>query len=117
ALPRDEDGPVFRAPWEAHAFALAVLLSEAGCFTWPEWVAALTREIQAARQRGEADLGDTYYQHWLQALESLCASKGLASPADVEVRREQWLQAYLHTPHGQSVELNRRGRPLNPAGS
>jgi hypothetical protein len=38
ALPQDEDGPVFNQPWEAKAFALAVRLSEAGHFTWPEWV-------------------------------------------------------------------------------
>ena len=38
ALPRDQNGPVFNQPWEAKAFALAVHLSEAGCFTWPEWV-------------------------------------------------------------------------------
>jgi nitrile hydratase accessory protein len=105
ALPRDKEGPVFRAPWEAHAFALAVRLAEAGCFTWPEWVAALAREIQAARQRGEADLGDTYYQHWLHALECLCAAKGLAAPGEVLARQEQWRLAYLHTPHGQPVEL------------
>ena len=35
-LPRDADGPVFRAPWEAQAFALTVRLHEAGVFTWSE---------------------------------------------------------------------------------
>ncbi len=110
ALPRDEEGPVFREPWEAHAFALAVRLAERGCFSWAEWVAALTHEIQAARQRGEADLGDTYYQHWLRALERLCAEKGLAAPGEVQMRQEQWRQAYLHTPHGQPVELGSPGQ-------
>ncbi len=108
ALPRDEEGPVFREPWEAHAFALAVRLAERGCFSWSEWVSALTREIQAVRQRGEADLGDTYYQHWLRALERLCAEKGLAASAEVQTRQEQWRLAYLHTPHGQPVELSCR---------
>ena len=36
-LPRDADGPVFREPWEAQAFAMAVSLHERGLFTWPEW--------------------------------------------------------------------------------
>ena len=27
-IPRDADGPVFRAPWEAQAFAMAVTLHE-----------------------------------------------------------------------------------------
>ena len=35
-FPRDEDGPVFKEPWEAKAFALAVNLSEAGYFSWAE---------------------------------------------------------------------------------
>lgn len=109
-LPRDEEGPVFRSPWESHAFALAVRLAESGCFTWSEWVAVLVREIQAAQQRGEADLGDTYYQHWLRALESLCAEKGLVAPVEVAARQEQWRQAYLHTPHGQPVELASRNK-------
>jgi len=105
ALPRDEGGPVFREPWEAHAFALAVRLSEAGGFTWAEWAAALSREIKAAQAAGDPDLGNTYYRHWLRALERLCAEKGLTSPADLQRRAEEWRQAYLHTPHGKPVEL------------
>ena len=30
AIPRDDDGPVFRAPWEAQAFGMAVALHERG---------------------------------------------------------------------------------------
>ena len=33
SIPRDDDGPVFRAPWEAHAFAMALSLHERGVFT------------------------------------------------------------------------------------
>ena len=52
-----EDGPVFKEPWEAAAFAMAVRLSEAGKFTWSEWVDYLSAEIEAAKQRGDPDLG------------------------------------------------------------
>jgi nitrile hydratase accessory protein len=104
-LPRDAGGPVFREPWEATAFALTVRLAEAGCFTWPEWAAALSQEIKAAHQRGDADLGDTYYQHWLNALERLCVAKGLVAQMAREQRKEQWRRAYLNTPHGQPIEL------------
>jgi hypothetical protein len=45
-IPRDEHGPVFRAPWEAEAFALAVSLKERGLFTWNEWAATLGDEIK-----------------------------------------------------------------------
>jgi nitrile hydratase accessory protein len=106
ALPRDDHGPVFREPWEARAFALAVHLSEAGCFTWPEWTAALSQEIAAAKATGDPDLGNDYYHHWLRALERLCAAKNLALPVAQQQRREEWRRAYLNTPHGQPIELS-----------
>ena len=58
---------------------MALRLHERGLFTWPEWAAALSQEIGAARARGDADLGDTYYQHWLRALETMVERKGAAS--------------------------------------
>jgi nitrile hydratase accessory protein len=106
ALPCDKDGPVFHEPWEAQAFALAVALSEAGYFTWPEWVAILSQEIQAAQKRGDPDLGNTYYQHWLNALEWICAEKALVRQEDMLQRKHEWRLAYLHTPHGQPIELS-----------
>jgi nitrile hydratase accessory protein len=105
-LPRDQDGPVFNEPWEAQAFALAVRLSEAGCFTWAEWAAALSREIKAAQARGDPDLGETYYRHWLNALERICVDKGLVESEGVHRRTEAWRRAYLRTPHGRTVSLS-----------
>ena len=70
-MPQDADSPVFNEPWEARAFAMVLALHERGMFTWPQWAAALSREIDRAHASGDADLGDTYYQHWLLALESL----------------------------------------------
>jgi len=106
ALPRDQEGPVFNEPWEAQAFALAVRLSEAGCFSWSEWTTALSQEIKAAQGRGDPDLGQTYYCHWLNALEWLCVEKGLVGREDMRQRTETWRCAYRHTPHGQPVELS-----------
>lgn len=106
ALPRDQEGPVFCEPWEAHAFALAVRLSEAGYFGWDEWVAVLSQEIRAAQEQGDPDLGETYYQHWLKALERICAAKGLVSRDAIQQRQEAWQRAYHHTPHGRPVELD-----------
>lgn len=74
SIPRDRDEPVFREPWEARAFAMAVALNEKGVFTWSEWAQVLGREIAAAGP-GEAD---HYYEHWLAALEKITAAKGLA---------------------------------------
>jgi nitrile hydratase accessory protein len=108
--PRDDDGPVFREPWEAQAFALAVELSGAGHFTWPEWAEALAGEIEAAQARGDPDLGDTYYQHWLAALERLVSQKGLASAGELEQRREAWREAAARSPHGEPIKLDRSAR-------
>ena len=61
---------VFQEPWEAQAFALAVLLSERGIFTWAEWTKTLGATIQAATELQNGD-GSAYYQCWLKALEQL----------------------------------------------
>lgn len=106
-LPRDEGGPVFAEPWQAQAFALAVRLSEQGYFTWKEWAAALADELKAAVDRGEPDDGSRYYEHWLAALERLVTSKRLANSAELLQRKEDWADAYRHTPHGRPVELRR----------
>lgn len=104
-LPSDDDGPVFAEPWQAQAFALALSLHHRGCFKWTEWAQALSTEIDAARARGDPDLGDTYYEHWLNALERLCVEKTGLTPAQLAARKDAWRQAYLDTPHGQPVEL------------
>ena len=70
-IPLDAGSPVFREPWEAKAFAMTLALHERGLFTWQQWADALSRQITLAQAGGDADLGDTYYQHWLLALESL----------------------------------------------
>jgi nitrile hydratase accessory protein len=105
ALPRDEGGPVFRAPWEAQAFALAVTLHDAGHFSWREWAGRLAAEIARAGARGDPDRGDTYYEHWLAALETLVAEKGLVGAAELARRKAAWDAAARATPHGQPIVL------------
>jgi nitrile hydratase accessory protein len=104
-LPRDEQGPVFKEPWEAKAFAMVLRLHERGLFTWPEWAAALSDEIGAASRRGDADFGDTYYQHWLRALETMVERKGAASADELANYRHRWAEAAERTPHGAPIEL------------
>jgi nitrile hydratase accessory protein len=105
AIPRDQDGPVFAAPWEAQAFAMTVRLHERGHFTWREWTDAITAEIAAARVRG--DVTTPYYEHWLAALEKLVAAKGLVSRPDLLKRKDEWDRAARATPHGQPIVLQR----------
>jgi len=98
--------PVFREPWEAQAFALTVALHERGAFSWPEWSAALAEEIDAARRAGAPDTGDSYYHHWLRALERLVAERRLTDAETLERYRHAWKHAAERTPHGTPIELS-----------
>jgi nitrile hydratase accessory protein len=104
-IPRDDDGPVFREPWEAQAFAMALTLHERGLFTWTEWAATLADEIKRAQALGDPDHGETYYRHWLATLERLVTSKGVASSETLHRYRDAWDHAADRTPHGSPIEL------------
>jgi nitrile hydratase accessory protein len=112
-IPRDEDGPVFREPWEAQAFAMALSLHERGLFTWNEWAAALADEIKRAQAAGDPDHGDTYYRHWLATLEKLVAAKAVVTPEVLRRYRDAWDHAADRTPHGAPIEL--RPEDFGPA--
>ena len=103
-MPRDADGPVFGAPWQAQAFAMTLALHEKGLFSWSEWAETLAAQIQAAQAAGDPDAGDTYYRHWLAALETLVARKGASSHDELARYREAWDHAADRTPHGQAIE-------------
>ena len=105
ALPCDAEGPVFREPWEAQAFALAIDAHARGLFSWPEWAAELSTQIKAAQAAGDPDTGETYYSHWLATLESLTVQKGAVSRAQLEQVQAAWDQAATATPLGQAVVL------------
>ena len=105
-IPRDPSGPVFRAPWEAHAFAMALALHEKGLFVWSEWSAMLGEEIKKAQAAGDPDTGQTYYHHWLATLERMVAAKGAASVQALEQHYQAWERAMHRTPHGKAIELS-----------
>jgi nitrile hydratase accessory protein len=105
SLARDASGPVFREPWEAQAFAMTLTLHERGVFSWPEWTVFLADEIQRAQCAGDPDNGETYYRHWLAALERIVVSKGVATNAMLERYRDAWDAAADRTPHGNPIEL------------
>ena len=104
-IPRDDDGPVFREPWEAQAFAMTLALHARGLFSWNEWAAALADEIKRAQADGDPDTGETYYRHWLATLERLVAAKGIATSETLDRTREAWDRAADRTPHGSPIEL------------
>jgi len=104
-IPRDDEGPVFREPWEARAFAMALALHARGLFTWTEWADALAQQIKLAQADGDADTGETYYRHWLATLEKLVTAKDIAAANELRRYRDAWDHAADRTPHGQPIEL------------
>ena len=111
SIPCDAEGPVFREPWQAQAFAMALALHGRGLFTWPEWAALLTEEIRRAQAEGDPDTGETYYLHWLATLERIVAAKGVATAATLARYRAAWDHAADRTPHGAPIALEPRDFP------
>ena len=107
-LPADAQGPVFREPWQAQAFAMTLALHEKGLFAWSEWASMLGETIKAAQAAGDPDTGESYYHHWLVTLERMTAEKAVASPADLAAYRGAWERAASRTPHGEPIELQAR---------
>ena len=104
-IPRGPEGPVFAEPWEAQVFAMAVALHERGLFTWNEWTAVLGNEIKRAQAGGDPDTGETYYRHWLAALERIVAEKGITDTETLARYRDAWDHAADRTPHGMPIVL------------
>lgn len=73
---------MFRAPWEARAFAIVVSLHGQGRFAWADWTTYLAAEI--ARNRNEND-PRSYYECWLAACEKLLADRNLVTPGDAKL--------------------------------
>src|SRR5260370_16560619 len=61
-IPRDQDGPVFREPWEAQAFAMALALRERGLFTWTEWPPILAKEIKRPQESADPPTAAPHYR-------------------------------------------------------
>src|SRR6266550_8043394 len=93
SIPCDAEGPVFREPWEAQAFALTLSLYDRGLFKWPEWATILGDEIKKAQAAGDPDTGETYYRHWLAALERIVAEKGVTTRDTLARTRDAWDRA------------------------
>ena len=110
-MSRPEPRP-FEEPWQAEALALSTALIQAGRISASEWAAAPGSAIKRAQAAGDPDDGSTYYQHVLDALETLVVEKALATRDALAARKEAWRAAYASTPHGQPVQLP---RPVSPA--
>ena len=109
----------FSEPWQAHAFALTLMLHHKGVFTWVEWAQALAERIRQARIDGDPDDGSGYYRHWMDALEQLMIKRGIATADQLHALEHAWADAAERTPHGQPIVLeptpDTRPTPMHPA--
>ena len=102
----DAPAPVFEEPWHAQVFAITVALNEAGVFQWTD---GANRFGATLKQRGlthELNGGSDYFHAWIETLEDFLADQKIALPSDLQVLKSAWKQAYLQTPHGQSVKIH-----------
>jgi len=99
--------PAFEAPWHAQVFALTVALNEAGHFAWAEWADTFGATLKAHGVDRELDGGEDYFNAWLAALEVLLKKRDLAEAGLIEDMRSAWEHAYLSTPHGAPVKLQK----------
>jgi len=86
-IPLDSGEPVFREPWEAQAFAMALALHERGVFTWAQWATALAEEIRSAQAAGDPDL-DTTIEHAQRPFDFSCEVDVAWSVNDVDAMIE-----------------------------
>ena len=104
--------PVFTQPWQAQAFAMTLALHEQGLFTWDQWAQTLSGCIKAAQIAGDPDTGQTYYHHWLCALEQVALASRACSEPQLKARQLGWQRAADRTPHGLPIELSQAERQL-----
>jgi nitrile hydratase accessory protein len=102
--------PVFEAPWHAQVFALTVHLNETGHFEWVDWAARFGETLKTHGLARDLNGGEDYFNAWLETLEGFLADLKLADPVQVGALKTAWEAAYLRTPHGQPVTLDKTGR-------
>lgn len=99
-------GVAFAEPWQARAFAIAVIASQQGYFSWSEWTHSLGRELQRTSDADPKAAEANYFDCWLSALQSLLLAKGAVGRAELHERKHAWEDAYRRTPHGVPISLS-----------
>lgn len=76
-IPREDNEPAFHADWERRVFALVLAMGGRRCYNVDELRRTIER-IPPARY-----LALSYYERWLDAIESLLIEKGVVSGAEL----------------------------------
>lgn len=94
----------FDAPWQGRVFGMARGLAERGVFEWDTFRARLIEQIASfdrtldrnAVVSGMSTPDFHYYDHFLQALESLLVDRSIIAPGELLTR----VRAFGERPHG-----------------
>ncbi len=103
----DAPTPAFEEPWHAQVFAITVALKEAGVFQWTDWANRFGATLEQHGLNRDLNGGSDYFQAWIETLEDFLADQKIGLPNDLRVLKSSWKQAYLKTPHGQPVKIQR----------
>ena len=104
-----EDQITFQNPWHGQVFAITVQLSENGNFSWAEFVEIFGDSLKEARLKlSDLNGNDDYFNSWLVALEEIIVTKEIANSKILSVLKNDWINAYLSTPHGDPVKIKQR---------
>ncbi|QJY44757.1 nitrile hydratase accessory protein [Pseudonocardia broussonetiae] len=99
----------FDHPWEVRAFAMAVAAYHSGQYEWSEFQLSLIDSIKKWETEGGAEPW-SYYEHWLQALETVLAGNGKLSEAVLDDQTRSVLatprNANHHEAHREPVAVD-----------
>ena len=96
----------FEEPWHAQLFALTINLNDSQIFSWSEWVAVFSRNLNGVEKCNESKTG--YFEIWLDSLEEILLEKQKIHPDSLKQVLSDWILAYTVTPHGKPVKFNKK---------
>ena len=97
-VPREEQEPVFHAPWEGRVFAMTLALGSRGVHD-PLGLRFSLEEMDPALY-----LSSSFYERWLNVAEQALLGKGLLTREELEARME-------HLRQHSGAEMPRREAP------
>ncbi len=106
---KTDDQIVFQNPWHSQLFAITVQMSEKGNFNWKEFVEVFGKNLKKKRTfSNNLDGSNDYFSCWLNALEEILIIKKISNKDTLKLLKEDWIEAYLSTPHGKPVNIKNR---------
>lgn len=109
-LPLGADDLAFDEPWQLRAFALAVAAHKAGQYEWVQFQQALIASIgEWEGNRGGTERSWSYFEHWVNAVETVLANADQLNRATLESRVRDVLATPAarnhHEPHYEPVAI------------